>query len=347
MTTSTPWHAFDADDVCVGPEAAIVVQGSRRVLVRNVTPAQARQLARACRAGAFRHGELDERLVDELARSSLVSAPLREAPAARRRAGPRVPSRIVARLAAPLRPLTTWQAQLAIVALVVGLLAAGAVELSRGVSPLRWVTALRPVDVLVAALVFFLTAVVHELGHAAACLRHTGMTGGIRLASYRGLPALAADVSAICLTGKAGRANVAISGGVMQAAVAALLLPVGNEAVRLGATMALLSALFVVTPLPLTDGYWCLRDLFDLDLRPRLRGLSGGRAGLVYGWSLCAMTLFFGAMLSIECVAMFRALGPVLATSPARACLLGAANLYLAVVTLLFVHRNYALLRQQ
>ena len=339
MTPSTPYFSFDADDVAVGRDAAIFSQASRRILVRHLSPDQVGRIARCWRVRRFALHDLGEFLMAELSGKSLVLA------GAKGRAHLaftwRVPSRGVAIAARPLQPLTRFDVQAAIVAIVLALLAMGLLHCAPIVSMTRWIATAKPADALVACMVFFATSLVHELGHSAACLRLTGLTGSVRFTHYRGLPALASDVSAIALTDARGRASVAVSGAITQVAFCALLLAVGGPAVRFGATLGLLSALFVATPLPMTDGYWLLRDAFGWSMQPRLgRSPAGRTSDTVYGWALVAMTLLFSLSLATECLSMLRAVPVLMASSPWRASMVGALALYVAVVTGMFVLSN-------
>lgn len=343
MTTSTLFYSFDAEDVAVGRGNAIFSQAGRRILVRHLSPEQVARLDKCWRAGRFALQDLGDDLMSKLGANALVrdfggAAPTLQSRVARRL---RVPSRVVAALARPLQPLTYFGVQAALVILVVGLLATGVLHGTHIVSMTRWIATAAPADALIACAVFFATTLVHELGHSAACLRLTGLTGSVRFTHYRGLPALASDVSAVCLTDARGRASVAISGAITQLAFTALLLAVGGPSVRFGATLGMLSALFVATPLPMTDGYWLLRDLFGWSMQPRLgRSAPGHRSDTVYGWALLGMTAFFSLSLVAECVSMARAVPPLLATAPVRAMLLAGLTLYIAIVTGMFVRSN-------
>jgi hypothetical protein len=342
-----PYFSFDADDVAVGRDAAIFAQAGRRILVRHLSTDQVARIARCWRAGRFAADDLGEALMADLRGKTLVRDghvdAARDAAVGGGRVARalRVPARTIALIARPLQPLTRVEVQLAVVVGVLGLLVSGVLHCVSIGSMTHWIATVTPSDALVACAVFFATTVIHELGHSAACLRLTGLTGSVRFTHYRGLPALASDVSAIALTDARGRASVAISGAITQTAFCALLLAVGGPAVRFGATLGLLSALFVATPLPMTDGYWLLRDLFGWSLKPRLgRGGTGHVSDTVYGWALAAMTLFFSLSLAAECLSMARAVPALLASAPFRALLVAALALYIGVVTGLFVVSN-------
>lgn len=342
------WHSFDADDVAIGGGAAIIASGARRLLLHPIAPQQARVLEAACSAGGFEQDKLDPALREQLIAQGLACAGA-ERPQHPKRWRMRLPARTAILLATPLRPFTLWPGLMGISCAVVLLLALGVARTSDVVSPVQWLSRFRAQDMIVAALVYLLTAVVHELGHSAACLSRTGLTGGIRLTTYRGMPALAADVSAIHLTTTRGRANVALAGGVLQAGVSALLLMSPDTGVRMGATIALMSAVFVLLPLPATDGYWLMSDLLGRPLRPRWR-LSKGSVvdvvdvvDVVYGWAVIGMTALLGTMLVRQLMSVATAISPSIGATPVHAAVLSLLTIYLGFVSVVFVFRNLRL----
>jgi hypothetical protein len=224
------------------------------------------------------------------------------------------------------------------------LYAGGMVHLAKVQDFAHWVTHVTLVDALITLAVIQLSGLVHEFGHAAACLRHTGATGSIRLMQYRGAPAMAADVSSICMTDARGKAMVAIAGAAIQSVFGLALLASGVEALRMGASMAVLAALFSMTPLPGTDGYWLLRDLFGLQLRPRLwRSAAGRWSDVLYGYLLAASIAAFSILLLRQCAYLLELIRTDRWTPSLRTALLAALLSYLAVVTCLFVWKNLQL----
>src|SRR5450830_1815692 len=158
-------------------------------------------------------------------------------------------------------------------------------------------------DILISSIVLFIC--VHELGHATACVVNTGTVGAIRFRSYRGSPALAIDVSSIVFTDRRGQAMIALAGVIFQLAISTciLLFPL-PQSIEWGCRLSLFAALFSLSPLPKTDGYWFLCDLIGRQLSPRLF-FPSNLVDLVYSL-LTFITFIFGIYsLLIEVKALF------------------------------------------
>jgi hypothetical protein len=234
----------------------------------------------------------------------------RDADAAPRRRGlwlrvTLVPASVVRAIAARLSPLAAWPA-LAILA------TAGALSLA--LSP-RPPLPDQPRSLTLALAVFLVTALVHESGHAAALARTGWSPGRIGLGVLWVLPVLWCDVSAVALLRVRDRARVDVAGIAFQlaaaglAAVAATL--VGEQAVAVGAYMAVAAVTWNLLPLARTDGYWLACDLFGLpDLaRPLKAGAGRGRRLVAAAWR--ALTAVMLAALVVALPWRLRAwLGP-------------------------------------
>lgn len=341
---SNPLYFFDVDDIAFGGDTAILARDGQRILVKNLSRENVEWLDSVSNARPFRLEEIPAEMHSQIEKFEIVR-PVELTPRRRRGRGIQLPSRWVRMLARPLAPLTHFRTHSFIIIGVLSLLHEKILALEPVHAIQDWIASMSPMFALVASATFLVSSIAHELGHAAACFRVTGMTGAIRFATYRGLPALAADVSSVCLADAKGRAAVAISGPMLQIAFAAFILAFGNEPMRFGATLAMLSAIFAATPLPLTDGYWLLRDLTGLHLVPRLI-LSKAHSKIsdvVYGWGLIAMTIFFTVLLSYECVQMARQAAPLASTSVTRGAMLTGMTGYLAFVIVLFVFGNIKL----
>jgi hypothetical protein len=144
--------------------------------------------------------------------------------------------------------------------------AVGALGLAAGV---RGGALARPESAAAAALgtvLFALTALWHELGHAAALRRERLPAGTIGAGLLWVMPVLTCDVTASALLGRAGRTRVDAAGMVFQfaaagalAAVASVWPPAGH-----GAAGALAAVLWNAVPLLRTDSHWFLLDVLGL-----------------------------------------------------------------------------------
>jgi putative peptide zinc metalloprotease protein len=299
-----PSYRFEGDDIALGRDFAIVAHGQRRLLLE---PLSADDIAwlRAARDGALVDVQAgNPKLVELLLQQRLLA----EAASGRVvKVAARLPARLVATIAAPLRPLTA-AAPLALI-LVASLLALGAslsVERSTqpvGVPLLGWL--------LIIGL-WLLSAILHEFGHAAACLRFTGAVGAIRVTCGRRLLGLVTDVSSLCRATPVERSLIAVSGVVLQTGFAGavamagplVLLPPGI-ADTAGALIALTAA-YCVVPGRRSDGYWALRDLFGIEFEPRLTPMHGGRLSDL-GWGYAVLTVRL-ALLGVASMVVLRAL---------------------------------------
>ncbi len=174
-----------------------------------------------------------------------------------------LPARWADALARLLAPLACTRALVVLVVVGVGGLVGAAVA---GRPASGAITA----DERVAGLVLFIvTALVHELGHAAA-LRHEGLPAGrVGAGLLWILPVLYCDVTASGLLPRPGRVRVDVAGMVFQVAAAGVLasgaVVSGHVAPWLGATGAVIAVMWSATPLLRADGHWLLLDLLGLD----------------------------------------------------------------------------------
>lgn len=170
-----------------------------------------------------------------------------------------------------------------------------------------------PVRMLALALLLTAGAVLHELGHAAACRYGGGRPGRIGVGLYLVFPAFFTDVTDSYRLTRAGRVRTDLGGLYLNAVVAVLW---GVAHVRTGSDVALLALLVThlqmlqqLVPVVRLDGYWVLSDLAGVPdlfarLRPVLRGLVPGRPvdprvaelrprsrRLVTGWVLVVLPL--------------------------------------------------------
>lgn len=197
--------------------------------------------------------------------------------------GTLVPSRIVGHLAAALAPLF-WPPLVAVV--LVGLVAADVALVTRGDlwAAIGEVFATPTIALLIYALLTA-SALVHELGHAAACRYGGARPGEIGFGLYLVFPAFYTDVTDSYRLGRTGRVRTDL-GGLYFNALTVLVLAAGYLAT--GSGVLLLTALVLqvqmlqqLIPVVRFDGYYVLSDLAgvpDLFARvgPVLRSLRPG-----------------------------------------------------------------------
>ena len=223
---------------------------------------------------------------------------------------PLLPAAWVESVAIRLRRLASWPGLLALSATgVVGLV----VSLSRaaGLADAAGAASLAPASGVVVAPValglFLVTALWHELGHAAALAREGLPPGGIGAGVLFVVPVLFADVSASTLLDRPGRLRVDLAGMAFQIAAAGLLLaaarwlplPLPTVAVHLAGGAALAAVAWSVVPFVRTDGYWLLCDALGVaDLDRPASATRSDRPWLLVGAVLYRLlnTLFLVAM---------------------------------------------------
>ena len=143
-----------------------------------------------------------------------------------------------------------------------------------GYGHLAWTATANPIDLgpvapgLVLGL-FFLTALWHEIGHAAAIARQGYPPGGIGVGLLFVVPVLFADVTAVGVLPRAGRVRVDIAGVAFQfglgglVAGLGLILNVGTAVIV--AWLALLAVCWSLFPFIRADGYWLVCDLLGVE----------------------------------------------------------------------------------
>jgi putative peptide zinc metalloprotease protein len=127
--------------------------------------------------------------------------------------------------------------------------------------------------------IFYVSILLHELGHIAACRRAGLAHGGIGVGFYLLMPVFYANISAIW-QGSRHQRIIANLGGIytqllFAAAVASVGLVAHAPAWLLSAQVVALSALWQLNPFVRHDGYWLLADLTNtpnlLDQARRVR----------------------------------------------------------------------------
>jgi hypothetical protein len=124
--------------------------------------------------------------------------------------------------------------------------------------------------VAVALGLFLLTALWHELGHAAA-LAHEGYPpGGVGAGLLFLIPVLFADVTAVGVLPRRGRLRVDLGGVVFQFGLGGVLAAAGvpfagGQALVLASGLALVAVAWSLFPFIRADGYWLVCDLLGVE----------------------------------------------------------------------------------
>lgn len=176
---------------------------------------------------------------------------------------PLVPARWVQPAARRLAPLAGGRGLLGLG--LVGLVGYTHLGLTAATSP----TPVDPTTVGAALGLFVLTALWHELGHAAALASHGYPPGGIGAGLLFVIPVLYADVTAVGVLPRAGRMQVDSAGVVFQFGLGGILATVGGglglgPAPAVAAWLALLAICWSLFPFVRADGYWLVCDLLEL-----------------------------------------------------------------------------------
>jgi putative peptide zinc metalloprotease protein len=170
-----------------------------------------------------------------------------------------IPQRLVSRLASPLTLLFNLAVALSTVTSIICWLYFSRGSLTMSVSTHSWVPAY---------LLFLCSLVVHELGHAAACLRYKVVPNDIGFTLYLIYPALYADVSPAWELNRWKRVVVDLGGCYLQFLLAGVYFAafrVGHwEPFRLSVMMILYAIVFSLNPVFKFDGYWLLADALDV-----------------------------------------------------------------------------------
>jgi len=209
-----------------------------------------------------------------------------------------LPAPLVRLLAHPLRGGTSWPvlALLVLLGMAGLLLSRVVVRDGPGISSVAWPEALA---------FFLLTALVHELGHAAALRREGWPPGAVGVGVLWVLPVLWCDVSAASLLPRGGRARVDLAGVAFQLAAAGTVAMVssfaGIAAGLVGAQLAVAAIIWSLLPLARTDGYWLACDLLDLpDLEAEPRGSPRrARRLAIVAWRLFTALLLVALVLAL------------------------------------------------
>lgn len=160
---------------------------------------------------------------------------------------------------------------------------------------------------------FLLTAIWHELGHAAALARSGYPPGGIGVGVLFVIPVLFADVTAVGVLPRAGRIRVDVSGTIFQLGLGGVFMALAGwsifaPALVLAASSALLAISWSLFPFIRSDGYWLLCDLLglvDLD-RPPSKPMSKLLRVFLVGYQLtnAAFLLLIGVYFPLRMIGL-------------------------------------------
>lgn len=210
---------------------------------------------------------------------------------------------------------------------------------------MAWLFKTSYLDIFSASLIFLICIAFHELGHGSSCLNRTGLVGYITGRFHMSIPVITTDVSSIHYASNHNRAAIAISGVIFQAAISVAFLLLPSEIARVGASFSLMSVAFALAPLPGSDGYWFLSDLFHTKIVGCL-GPKGRKdwIGITYTFSLLVVTIYF----SYKLINIGLSQLDHFMTSPThriRSLLRVLSGVYACVVAILFVNKVIAFLK--
>ena len=166
---------------------------------------------------------------------------------------------------------------------------------------------------------FLLTAVWHELGHAAALARSGYPPGGIGAGVLFVIPVLFADVTAMGALERGGRIRVDVSGTIFQLGLGGTFMALAGwnifaPIMMLAASSALLAISWSLFPFIRSDGYWLLCDLLgleDLD-RPPSKPISKRLRVFLVGYQItnAAFLLVVGVYFPLRMIGLLLGLIP-------------------------------------
>lgn len=244
------------------------------------------QEIRSCLVGTLPRDDA-EAWSDQLSNLLVGEAPRRPARAIRFRIS-LLPAPLVGRLARCLGPLTDGR-HLVILGLIGGVGYGASIS---GAGPVGFSPDLGSLAGGLGLLL--LSAVWHELGHAASLARSGYPPGGIGAGFLFVIPVLYADVTAVSVLTKLRRLRVDAAGVIFQLAAGGLMMASTRlpgctafmvSALTLAGSSVLVAVAWSLFPFIRSDGYWLLCDLLgldDLDQPPRASAPRALRIFLVF-----------------------------------------------------------------
>lgn len=157
---------------------------------------------------------------------------------------------------------------------------------------------------------FFLSLVVHEFGHAAACSRHGGRPSAIGLGIYLAFPVLFSNVTAAWEMRRWQRVVVDLGGVYLQSLVGAgylgAALITGSHPLVLASALVGFSCLLSLNPFFKFDGYWAIGDALGVvnlggqrrRLMQYIRDRIAGRAPRELPWPSAVTAFVIGYLVA-------------------------------------------------
>lgn len=217
-----PSSRFEIDDIILGRDFAILAMGDRRLLLENLSSDERSQLKAVRRNHDLTQNVAEGRIATALRRLGPSDAD------GHVRRPIRLSSRHMALIATPLRPLASRGGLFATAILSVLIYVVCTPWMVANLRGDDWTWPEQPaVTVVTAILLVGLSCLVHEIGHAAACLHATGATGGLTAVLSRRRLRLSIDVSCRAMASSGGRCDIALGGLIFQTGFSAFLIVAG------------------------------------------------------------------------------------------------------------------------
>lgn len=288
---------FDLDDVIIGPRKVILVSKAKRLLIENLTDMDIDWLS------ANRNSLIDlttltpsRRQIFEKLAAKGIAVQVNDGKLPKKSIATtiRISSGLTHLLCSPFQIFTYPSVLIALVIINILAFEYEFVKIYPLISINVLMSHISMQFVFISLLTTIGLSLLHELGHAAASVRLTGMTGGIRIGNLHGMIAFAVDVTPVRLTTRWGRVSIASAGISIDLLTCLILLSLFDDpAVKFGASLALISTVLNLLPFPKTDGFWALNDALQKPLVPIISPIRTVSArNFIYGWALLLGTLF-------------------------------------------------------
>jgi len=171
---------------------------------------------------------------------------------------------------------------------------------------------------------FLLSAIWHELGHAAALSREGYEPGRIGVGLLFVIPVLFAEVTAVAMLARQGKLRVDFSGMVFQLFAGGLMLVLSvvcmkwtplAAVLQIGGVSSLVAVLWSLLPFVRSDGYWALADYLgveNLDVPWKESGSAARSVAwfmIVFRLANICFLVFLGVMIPMRVLRWLQILG--------------------------------------
>ncbi len=178
--------------------------------------------------------------------------------------------------------------------------------------------------ILSGLVLFLLSGIWHELGHAAALSREGYAPGRIGLGFLLVIPVLFAEVTAVGILERRGRLRVDFSGMVFQLMAGGLLLSLSiafqfwipvTGVLQVAGFSSLMAVLWSLLPFVRSDGYWALADFLGVEDLDGLWSKSGTESRsaawfmIVFRLANIGFLIFLGIVIPLRLFRWLRYLG--------------------------------------